>query len=404
MERIEISQMAQPPAPVREAKAGPDGSKTDFARMLKEKDQSVREEGNEPKPEKGDDSQVRESVKDSHKKEEDSGTPKDKGEVQVTAEVMLQLQKVLSQLLEPHVQAPKDGGGQEAPPVQSGEALAGVVLKDEPVLPKALEGAAPKEKGKVPDLVLSGKVLEKAEVKAEAVVPREGGQAVMAQPLAETKKMAQVPRGEEHPAAKTLDQAPVTSRLETEGRSGKNEPDHGDGRHHDDKPAGGAAFLHSAQNPGAHGLLRETPVKEPPQTLRVKTTPETFGNDLGKAIAPKLPGAGKSTTLSIELEPAALGKMTLKVIYEGDRATVSIMSANPKTLELLSRSAGEIAQILEQKTGQQTVVYTPQQPGQNLDGRQGGQGDDGRPDRDRENNKRQDRPDSFAQQLRLGLV
>lgn len=137
------------------------------------------------------------------------------------------------------------------------------------------------------------------------------------------------------------------------------------------------------------------------QTPVVKTTPETLHTDLGKALADKLPQ--KDGTLTIDLEPASLGKLTIKVVYEEGRALVSILSSNQKTLELLSQRAADIAGILEEKTGQQTVIYTQPPEQQPFEEKQDSQ-DKGQQRQDREEDKRQSRPDTFAQQLRLGLV
>ncbi len=135
-------------------------------------------------------------------------------------------------------------------------------------------------------------------------------------------------------------------------------------------------------------------------TTVVRTTPETFGPDIGKTLAARIPE--QNGTLTIELEPASLGKLTIRVIYEAGKAAVSIMADNPKTLELLNQNAVEIARIMEEKTGQQTVIYTPeaqQQMGEKADG----QGK-GRQDQDQESRRQKEQSDAFAQQLRLGLL
>lgn len=133
----------------------------------------------------------------------------------------------------------------------------------------------------------------------------------------------------------------------------------------------------------------------------VSTTPETFAKDIGTSLADKLPL--KDGELTIELEPATLGKLTIKVIYEGDRAAVSIITSNPKTLEMLSQSASEIAQILEGHTGQETMIYTPEVEQQTDWTQQGGQ--ENQQERQQENRKKHhDTGETFAQQLRLGLV
>lgn len=136
------------------------------------------------------------------------------------------------------------------------------------------------------------------------------------------------------------------------------------------------------------------------ETITVPTTPETFPQDVGNKLAASLPRT--DGTLTIELEPAALGKMTIKVVYEAGRAAVSIMSANPRTVELLSQNASEIARILEERTGQITQVYTPD-PRQSLEDGQAGQE---RQQHQQENPEKEkhDQTESFTQMLRLGLV
>lgn len=132
----------------------------------------------------------------------------------------------------------------------------------------------------------------------------------------------------------------------------------------------------------------------------VRTTPQTFAQDIGAALARKLPSA--DGTLELELEPASLGKLTLKLMYEGEKATVSILTTNPKTLELLSQSADEIAQILKERTGQETEIYTPQTE-QQQDWTEGRNQENRREPQEQEK-KQQDQTQSFAQQLRLGLI
>lgn len=140
------------------------------------------------------------------------------------------------------------------------------------------------------------------------------------------------------------------------------------------------------------------------EQVSMKTTPETMPEDLGKTLGAKF--ADGARTLTVELEPASLGKLTIRLTYEGDRAAVSIIATNPKTLELLNQKASEIAAILEEKTGQQTVIFTqkPETNEENYD-----RNPDSKGNRQEQEEKKQDKEDhhqleSFAQQLRLGLV
>lgn len=136
------------------------------------------------------------------------------------------------------------------------------------------------------------------------------------------------------------------------------------------------------------------------ETVTVPTTPETFPQDVGNRLAASLPRT--DGTLTIELEPASLGKMTIRVVYEAGKAAVSIVSENPRTLELLSQNASEIARILEEKTGQVTEVYTPD-PRQQMEEGQTGQEHRQRR-QDEPEKQKHDQTESFTQMLRLGLV
>lgn len=140
------------------------------------------------------------------------------------------------------------------------------------------------------------------------------------------------------------------------------------------------------------------PAERPSEPVR--TTSADLPQDLGRAIADRMPR--QNGELTIELEPRSLGKIIVKVAYEGDRASVSLMATNERTLELLSRSAGNIAGIIEEKTGQETLVYTPQReepPEQEERGRQ----PDGR-EQEQKRERKKEETESFLQQIRLGLV
>lgn len=134
----------------------------------------------------------------------------------------------------------------------------------------------------------------------------------------------------------------------------------------------------------------------------VRTSEPNLINDVGRAIAQRLPAS--DGTLTIELEPASLGKMTIRVLYESGKATVSILATSPRTLELLSARAGELASILEERTGQETVVYAEQpESEQPFDERQGEGRQKDREPEGREHKERNEQ-DSFLQQLRLGVI
>lgn len=147
------------------------------------------------------------------------------------------------------------------------------------------------------------------------------------------------------------------------------------------------------------------PVIQRTEEVPIKTTVQNLPEDLGKTLATKTFEQG--SVLTVELEPVSLGKLTIKLVYEGERAALSIMASNPRTLELLSQKASEIAAILEEKTGQETVIYTHQteQGREEFEENQNSHsGQNGQEDRQQERHQEKHQTESFAQQLRLGLV
>lgn len=405
MARIEAAQMARYADPVKDSKASSGSSPgTEFSSMLKGKEQAAQDDVKGPKAESGNKHQGSDEVKGQQKDEGSAAQlPETEAGAQVPAEVMLQLQAALNQLMENPAEGadrPRDG----QPAILAEEAVSGAdILFPEDADTVEFEAAdavgadAPpadgvmfKTAGKheaaqaLPE-PLKAAISGDAELPGDTEIP--GDTAAKAIP-ADTETVGQ--------AVENADERPEHREVMEQKEPGR----HGDGQNRDSGLAKETVYTHGIQEAQDNRTgFNSASVKGQGETVTVRTSPETFPSDVGKAIAAKMPGA--NGTLTIELEPAALGRMTIKVIYEAGRAAVSIMSENPKTLELLSQSAGDIAQILEQKTGQQTVVYTPENQ-QDMDGRQGGQ-ESGRQRQDREE-KRQNQPDSFAQQLRLGLV
>lgn len=133
---------------------------------------------------------------------------------------------------------------------------------------------------------------------------------------------------------------------------------------------------------------------------RLPTAQDTLTEDLGNYLDTKI--SEKKGKLELSLEPERLGKLTIRLEYEKGKTEVTIFSTSAKTLEILSKEAGHLAQILEEKTGTPTVIYTPEQTEnrQNMD-QDTGHGRNGRQD---QKEQRQKQDDSCAQQLRLGLT
>ena len=109
--------------------------------------------------------------------------------------------------------------------------------------------------------------------------------------------------------------------------------------------------------------------------------------------------------LEIQLEPANLGKITLKAVYESGKAAVIISCTNQAALEALSGKAAELGGILQERMGGQTeiIVEQPQREYLDQDGRRGNQ--ESREDQ-RQQQRQNSRPQTgdFLEQLRLGLI
>ncbi len=165
----------------------------------------------------------------------------------------------------------------------------------------------------------------------------------------------------------------------------------------------------------ASGLAASASASKPVETVisaaqeqvpvyKMSTTQTQIVQDLGQMLSEHLPA--KNGEMVLELEPASLGKLTIRVLYEAGRAEVSILSDNVRTLELLGQHSQQLGAILRDNTGQDTVIYAGnfgQQNEENFE-RQGGTGDNPQKDGQQEHRQKQAQADSFAQQLRLGLI
>lgn len=128
-----------------------------------------------------------------------------------------------------------------------------------------------------------------------------------------------------------------------------------------------------------------------------------FAKDVSDQIIVKLPE--KQGEFEIQLAPKDLGKITIKLAFEAGQAIVTMSCSNPKTMNLLAETAQQIGMIVENNTGQKTVVevqddknlYQQQDENNSSNGRQHGES---------QKEGRKDREDTidFIQQMRLGLI
>ena len=90
------------------------------------------------------------------------------------------------------------------------------------------------------------------------------------------------------------------------------------------------------------------------QPMKLVTKEESIPKDVATFLNEKMDL--HKGEIKIELEPRSLGQITVKVNFIGGKANVVILAENPKTLHLLQNGAGEMARILEEKTGEITKV------------------------------------------------
>lgn len=110
----------------------------------------------------------------------------------------------------------------------------------------------------------------------------------------------------------------------------------------------------------------------------------------------------------IQLNPANLGKLVIKASYEAGKAVISIVCSETRTMEAMSHQARELAAIVEDRTGNQTVVVVEHPAGDYLEQQadQQGKQQESHPDRQQKEENKSSFHESFdfLQQLRLGLA
>ena len=93
------------------------------------------------------------------------------------------------------------------------------------------------------------------------------------------------------------------------------------------------------------------------ESMMMRTTETNMADDLTNLLSSRFPS--QNGTLTIELDPENLGKITINVSYDSGHAAVSISATNQKTVEILTQNAPAMANIIQQKTGQQTEIFVP---------------------------------------------
>lgn len=378
--------------------------KDDFTKLLQAKKDggqtAEKTEARKPDGAKADEKPVENLSEDDREGQETAGTAEKKDTVQEEALQQAVLQQAAAQILiQPETV--------QEPAVE--EAAAENILQAAEADVSADAGAA------VP------------ETAAEAAVQSEA--AMQVQPKETVPVKAAEPK-EERPVAEAAEEKPVTEpqpekvvRTEERSDSGRHTearqesetevpvaaagPETRTVRQEAESQSIGQETAYGVQVQTAGGTQEPSAIEQRTEQIPLKTTPEQLPQDLGKTLASKTFETAR--TLTVELEPASLGKLVIKLVYEGERATLSIMASNPRTLDILSQRASEIAAILEEKTGQETIIYTqPAQQGEDRYDEEQNQNrgrEQGEPEqRQQSHGEEHHQAESFAQQLRLGLV
>lgn len=404
MTRIDVMQMTRRPDPPERRAGQPDRQITGFAALLKDK--KPRADEGRAESEKASSAKEKE-IPDEEKDSETAGhLPADAGLPDFTQSHLLSMLLLQENSTSPagellQTAVPDEAAGQngEVLPVKSAASIL-----EEMLIPN---GGKQEESPKPADVETKRMLTE--ERLTENTGKGDAGTAEQAKP-AKAAETAAIPVQENHAlkSGEKLLQQPAELSVAGKDCTDQSAADNREGKQAGKRGAGSGESMASIgetqiQHKGFHDNTDSftTHIENPETSGRVKTTPADLPADLGKNLAERMPG--KNGTLTIELEPASLGKVLVKVVYEAGSTSVSLIAANPKTLEILSRNAGEIAGILESKTGQDTVIYTAQTESQYPESERDGRQNRREPDR-REHRKQKNQSDSFAQQLRLGLV
>ncbi len=106
----------------------------------------------------------------------------------------------------------------------------------------------------------------------------------------------------------------------------------------------------------------------------------------------------------IQLAPRNLGELAIQVSYEGGKAVLSIVCSDPETMQLLAGSSGELATIIESRTGTQTQVVVDHPPQDYTQQHQEKDGNANQQGQEEQKKNSKSETNDFLQQLRLGIA
>lgn len=161
------------------------------------------------------------------------------------------------------------------------------------------------------------------------------------------------------------------------------------------------------QNPEPSITVQTQEIK-PQEPIRMQVPqPEELPDKVTDQLIAKISEGVRE--FEIHIEPANLGKIAVKILYQEGQATVSIMCSEKKAFDILGRNAGEIGQIIEKNLGGTTTIVVDKQENDYLNqtrdenqrnGQNGEQGQEKGGKKEQNTEEAQD----FLQKLRLGLT
>ena len=214
-------------------------------------------------------------------------------------------------------------------------------------------------------------------------------------------EMQTAPVSEESAGYATLKETPKADGLEGKKETAFVKSNQADDKAEEKGLAAGAVSNHTVQNTGAASGTKSV---VPTQPLHV-SRPQEIGQKLPDMLFTKI-SEGRQE-FEIQIEPANLGRIAIKVLHEAGQTVVSIACSERRTLELIGQNAREIGNMMERNLGNETVVYVEKKDsdyqneyGEDHSGRESEQ------ERQKEENKKQKTSDGaqFLQRLRLGLI
>ncbi len=141
-----------------------------------------------------------------------------------------------------------------------------------------------------------------------------------------------------------------------------------------------------------------------PTTIHVEQ-PEELPKKVTDQLLAKLAEGVKE--FEIHIEPANLGKIAVKILYEGSQAHVSIICSEKRALDVLGQNARDIGNVLSKNFGGETTIIVDKQETDYLNQtRDENEQANQEQQKQKDNSKNQDSEDAeqFLQKLRLGLA